>query len=137
MPVTQADLLNLENKIKLDINTEQMEIRHDTAKKIELFFHKVDDVETTAAVHDNILKNMATNLEKLEKAVTNWFEKINNKIDSFPDKFATKQEHKENVSQIEKLSKALEGINLKIAMVSGGFAVFMFGIELVIQKMMK
>lgn len=71
MTVTQADLLNLENKIKLDINTEQMEIRHDTAKKIELFFHKVDDVETTVAVHDNILKNMATNLEKLEKAVTN------------------------------------------------------------------
>ena len=47
------------------------------------------------------------NLEKLEKAVTNWFEeKSNNKIDSFPDKFATNKSIKKNVSQIEKLSKS-------------------------------
>lgn len=135
--MTQADLLNLEQRIKIEINKEQTELRHEDRKKSSVYFFKVDELEKTSAVTSNILSNMADNFAELKEMVKEWFKETNNKIDSFPDRFATKQEHKENVSQIEKLSKALEGINLKIAMVSGGFVVFMFIVNFVIQKMMK
>lgn len=129
MAITQTDLLNLENKIKLDISKEQQELRHSDRKILQTYYYKVDSLEKNEAVNDNILKTMNTSIGKLENIVTEWFEKINTKIDWFQWAFATKEDHKENVSKIWAVEKALENINLRIAGVSGWFAVIIFLID--------
>lgn len=123
--VTHLDLEKLKNEI---IEVDRVS-RHDDRTKAWLYYFKVDALETKTAVNDNILKTMTLNIEKLEKAVTNWFEKVNEKIDWFQDKFATKDEHKDNWLKISSLEKALDNINLKIAGVSWGFAVIIFLID--------
>lgn len=129
MAITQTDLLNLENKIKLDISKEQQELRHSDRKILQTYYYKVDSLEKNEAVNDNILKTMNTSIGKLENIVTEWFEKINTKIGGLQWAFATKEDHKENVSKIWAVEKALENINLRIAGVSGWFAVIIFLID--------
>jgi hypothetical protein len=55
------------------------------------------------------------------------------KMDDFIEKanitFATKDEHKVNVVKITEIEKSVNGINLKIALVTGGFSVLIFLIE--------
>lgn len=127
--ITQSDLQNLEDKIKIEISKEQTELRHEDRKKLTEAVWKVDDLKSKELLNDNIIKTMTASIEKLEKAVTVWFKEVNNKIDWFQDKFATKEDHKENVSKISAVEKALDNINLKIAWVSGGFAVIIFLID--------
>lgn len=129
MAVTQNDLNNLEIRIKSDISKEQTELRHEDRKKASNYYFKVDELEKSSAVNSNTLKYMTESIEKLERVVTEWFKEVNQKIDWFQTKFATKEEHKENGAKISKIETALESINLKIAMVSGGFAVIIFLIE--------
>ena len=129
MAITQNDLANLENKIKIEISKEQTELRHEDRKKLSEAVWKVDDLKSKELLNDNIIKTMTASIEKLEKAVTVWFKEVNSKIDWFQDKFATKEDHKENVSKISAVEKALDNINLKIAGVSGWFAVIIFLID--------
>lgn len=123
--ITQSDLNSLELKIKKD----NIEERHNLDNKLWTYFFKVDEMVTKQAVNDNILETMTASITKLEKVVTEWFEKMNTKIDWFQDKFATKEDHKENSIKISSVEKALENINIRIAGVSGGFAVIIFLIE--------
>ena len=123
--ISQSDLNSLELKIKKD----NIEERHNLDNKLWTYFFKVDEMVTKQAVNDNILETMTASITKLEKVVTDWFEKVNSKIDWFQDKFATKEDHKENVSKISAVEKALENINIRIAGVSGWFAVIIFLIE--------
>lgn len=129
MAITQNDIVNLENRIIMNVSKEQTELRHEDRKKLSDTIWKVDELDKKSAVNDNIIKTMTASIEKLEKAVTDWFEKVNSKIDWFQDKFATKEDHKENVSKISAVEKTLDNINLKIAGVSGWFAVIIFLID--------
>lgn len=124
-----SDLQNLENRIKLEIREQEKQDRHNLDNKLWTYFFKVDELDKKSAVNDNILKTMTSNIEKLEQAVTEWFEKMTNKIDWFQDKFATKEDHKENSTKISLLEKWVSSINLKIATISGGMAVVMFLIQ--------
>lgn len=123
--ITHSDLQNLKNELKLDISKEQTELRHEDRKKLSDCIWKVDELDKKSAVNDNILKNMSTNFQEMKDS----FDKLVTKIELFPDKFATKEDHKENWLKISALEKALDNINLKIAWVSGGFAVIIFLID--------
>lgn len=123
--ITQADLANLEKSIKLEISKEQTELRHEDRKKLSDCIWKVDELDKKSAVNDNVLKNMSTNFQEMKDS----FDKLVTKIEWFPDRFATKEDHKENSVKISGIEKALDNINLKIAWVSGGFAVIIFLID--------
>lgn len=127
--VTHQDLQNLEIRVKSEVAKEQTELRHEDRKKLSDAIWKVDDLKSKELLNDNILKTMSVSIEKLESLVTEWFSKVNHKIDWFTDKFATKEEHKENWHKITAVEKALENINLKIAGISGWFAVIIYLIE--------
>jgi len=126
---THSDLLNLENRIKLEIREQEKQDRHNLDNKLWTYYFKVDDLEKKSAVNDNILKNMTENIGKLEKTINDWFEKMTNKIDWFQDKFSTKEDHKENSTKISLLEKWISSINLKIATVSGWMTVIVFLIQ--------
>ena len=68
--ITQSDLQNLENKIKIEISKEQTELRHEDRKKLTEAVWKVDDLKSKELLNDNIIKTMTASIEKLEKAVT-------------------------------------------------------------------
>jgi hypothetical protein len=70
MAITQNDLANLENKIKMEISKEQTDLRHEDRKKMSDYIWKVDDLKSKELLNDNILKNMTDSIEKLEKVVT-------------------------------------------------------------------
>lgn len=127
--ITQIDLNNLEIRVKSEIREQEKQDRHNLDNKLWTYFFKVDELDKKSAVNDNILKTMTSNIEKLEQAVTEWFEKMTNKIDWFQDKFATKEDHKENVTKISLLEKGISSINLKIATVSGWMTVIVFLIQ--------
>jgi hypothetical protein len=57
---------------------------------------------------------MTESIEKLEKVVTEWFDKINDKIDWFQDKFATKEE----LNPIREKQKSHDEIISRIAWAS-------------------
>lgn len=123
--LTHSDLQNLKNEIKLEVSKEQTELRHEDRKKLSDCIWKVDDLDKKSAVNDNILKNMTDNFQEMKES----FDKLVTKIEWFPDRFATKEDHRENSSKISGIEKALDNINLKIAWVSGGFAVIIFLID--------
>ena len=123
--LTQSDLNSLELKIKKD----NIEERHNLDNKLWNYFFKVDEMVTKQAVNDNILETMTASITKLEKVVTEWFKEIKDDFKWMSNTFATKEDHKENVSKISAVEKALENINIRIAGVSGGFAVIIFLIE--------
>ena len=123
--LTQSDLNSLELKIKKD----NIEERHNLDNKLWTYFFKVDEMVTKQAVNDNILETMTASITKLEKVVTEWFKEIKDDFKWMSNTFATKEDHKENVSKISAVEKALENINIRIAGVSGGFAVIIFLIE--------
>ena len=123
--ITTSDLQNLKNEIKLEISKEQTELRHEDRKKLSDCIWKVDELDKKSAVNDNVLKNMSTNFQEMKDS----FDKLVTKIEWFPDRFATKEDHKENSVKISGIEKALDNINLKIAWVSGGFAVIIFLID--------
>jgi len=127
--ITQKDLDNLKNEIKLDINEDNTNRRHEDRKIVNNVVWKVDELEIKSAVNDNILKTMTTSIDKLEKVVTEWFREMNWKLELFNDKFSSKEDHKVNWIKINSIEKALDSINLKIAWVSGWFAVVLFLIE--------
>lgn len=123
--INTSDLQNLKNELKLEISKEQTELRHEDRKKLSDCIWKVDELDKKSAVNDNILKNMSTNFQEMKDS----FDKLVTKEELFLDKFATKEDHKENWLKISALEKALDNINLKIAWVSGGFAVIIFLID--------
>ena len=123
--VTQSDLNNLEIKI----TKEQQELRHKNNDKLQEYYYIVDDLKTDSALSKQSFMTMTKSIEKLEKVVTDWFERVNSKIDWFQDKFSSREDHKENVSKIATIERSLDNINLKIAWVSGGFAVVIFLID--------
>ena len=123
--INTSDLQNLKNEIKLEISKEQTELRHEDRKKLSDCVWKVDELDKKSAVNDNVLKNMSTNFQEMKDS----FDKLVTKIEWFPDRFATKEDHKENSVKISGIEKALDNINLKIAWVSGGFAVIIFLID--------
>lgn len=125
MAITQNDLNNLEIRVKSEISKEQTELRHEDRKKLSDCIWKVDELDKKSAVNDNVLKNMSTNFQEMKDS----FDKLVTKIEWFPDRFATKEDHKENSVKISGIEKALDNINLKIAWVSGGFAVIIFLID--------
>ena len=125
MAINQIDLNNLEIRVKSEISREQTELRHEDRKKLSDCIWKVDELDKKSAVNDNVLKNMSTNFQEMKDS----FDKLVNKIEWFPDRFATKEDHKENSVKISGIEKALDNINLKIAWVSGGFAVIIFLID--------
>ncbi len=125
MAINQIDLNNLEIRVKSEISREQTELRHEDRKKLSDCIWKVDELDKKSAVNDNVLKNMSTNFQEMKDS----FDKLVTKIEWFPDRFATKEDHKENSVKISGIEKALDNINLKIAWVSGGFAVIIFLID--------
>ena len=125
MAINQIDLNNLEIRVKSEISKEQTELRHEDRKKLSDCIWKVDELDKKSAVNDNVLKNMSTNFQEMKDS----FDKLVTKIEWFPDRFATKEDHKENSVKISGIEKALDNINLKIAWVSGGFAVIIFLID--------
>ena len=123
--ITQSDLNTLEKSIKLDITKEQTELRHEDRKKLSEYYYIVDGLKTDSALSKLSLTNMTKNFQEMKDS----FDKLVTKIEWFPDRFATKEDHKENSSKISGIEKALDNINLKIAGVSGGFAVIIFLID--------
>lgn len=67
--VTQSDLNNLEKSIKLDITKEQADFRHEDRKKLSTYYFKIDELEKSVAVNENILKNMSDNFLELKNMV--------------------------------------------------------------------
>jgi len=70
MAITQNDIVNLENRIIMNVSKEQTELRHEDRKKLSDTIWKVDELDKKSAVNDNIIKTMTASIEKLEKAVT-------------------------------------------------------------------
>ena len=113
--ITTSELQNFEIRIKSEMKEAEKTDRHNLDNKINVFFYKVEDLEKKSAVNDNILKNMTISIEKLEKSIENWFKEINTKMDSFPEKFATKEDHKRNEERIIDLEKDRKNILVETA----------------------
>ncbi len=87
------------------------------------------DIEDIAILKSNYL-NMNDKIESWFKEIKMDVKEINEKLGTFIDKaketFATKEDHKENSNKIWELKKVVDGINLKIAIVTWGFSVVIF-----------
>lgn len=133
MAVTQNDLNNLETKIKLDISKEQTEYRHWDRAKMQTTYNIVDELKTDVALSKQSLTNMTNSIEKLEEVVKEWFTEMKNEFKIITNTFVKKEDYKENhehiLNKTNNLEKALDNINLKIAGVSGWFAVIIYLID--------
>ena len=87
------DLDNLENKIKLDITSEQQKIRHNQNNELQNYFYMVDDLKTDSALAKQSFKMISTNIEKLEKVITEWFKEVQDEFKSMHLLYTTKEEH--------------------------------------------
>ena len=81
--ITQIDLQNLEIRLKLEIREQEKKDRHNLDNKLWAYFFKVDALEKTSAVNDNILKNMSYNFQEMKDA----FDKLSNKIEWLDEKY--------------------------------------------------
>ena len=99
--ITASDLVNLENKIKLDVKKENIEERHNLDNKLRSYFFKVDDPDKKSAVTDNILLNMTNSIERLENLVTGWFEEMKKEMKSIRTEFVTKEENLQNKKRLD------------------------------------
>lgn len=123
--ITQSDLDNLEKKIKIDFTEQETERRHEQWRRLQDAYNAIDslwddikDVESNNKLLEQSIKTMNDNFAKLERTVTDWFNKIYSKIDSLPSKEA----HEENKRRIEELEneykeqdRKIQGINIKLA----------------------
>jgi len=125
--ITQSDLQNLENKIKLDISKEQQELRHWDRSKMQQYINYVDDLRTDQALTNQTLETMADNFKELKQLMKEWFDTMNSKFDWLGTKYATTDyvERVEiRVDTIEKDKKSIMVETLKyIAMALGGMVV--------------
>lgn len=67
--ITQSDLNNLEKSIKLDITTEQQQIRHNQNNELQKYYNMVDDLKTDSALSKQSFTTMTKSIEKLEQVV--------------------------------------------------------------------
>ncbi|MEG7660767.1 hypothetical protein, partial [Listeria monocytogenes] len=59
--ITQSDLQNLENKIKIEISKEQTELRHEDRKKLSDCIWVVDSLKTDSALSKQSFTTMEKN----------------------------------------------------------------------------
>lgn len=87
--ITQNDLDNLWNKIKLEISEDQRKIRHETNNKIQWDYDKMDD-----RIHhyDTDLKLTKQYLNSMEKIIEKWLSEIKDEIKSIKNEFVTKSD---------------------------------------------
>lgn len=87
--ITQSDLQNIKNEIKLEIWEEQRKLRHESNNKIQNDYYLIDkkmsDYNTDLKLTKLTLDNM---LEQMER----WFDGIKEEIRSMRSDFVTKSE---------------------------------------------
>lgn len=116
--ITQSDLNNLEKSIRSDISREQTDLRHEDRKKISIYYFKVDDLEKSVAVNENILKNMSDNFIELKQMMKDGFYEMKEEIKGMNNKFYTREEN----NTIQKRLDAHDAIISRIAWgIVGGF----------------
>ena len=127
--ITELDLHNLENKIKLEVSKEQTELRHEDRKKLSDAVWKVDWLEIKAAVNDNILRTMSDNFIELKSMMKEMSKEIKEELSDMKWSYATKEEHRNNQERIETLEKDKKNLmieTLKWFAIAIGWALFWY-----------
>ena len=101
--ITQSDLNALEKSIKLEINKEQTELRHEDRKKLSDCIWVVDTLKTDSALSKQSHITMVENQEELKEMMKEWFKEIKEDFKSMYNIFVTKEEHKANKVEIESI----------------------------------
>lgn len=135
--ISNEDLL----KVKLEISQEQAELRHEDRKKMQEYYFMVDDMKTGFALSGQSISTLQTAMDKMEKQMSEWFEKIMRKFDELPWKFVNKEEHYENRERIKSLETDLksakdkvQSIDVKLAGWSTWIIVIVFFIQQFLSK---
>jgi len=98
------------------------------AKLSEEFQIRREDLTDIASLKANYA-TMTRDVGEIKESQKSMMQKMDNFIEKANKTFATKEEHKDNVHKINKIEEWLNGINLKIALVTGWFSVLIFIIE--------
>lgn len=62
-----SDLKNLEDRIKLEITTEQQKIRHNQNNELQKYYNMVDDLKTDSALNKQSLSTMERSINEIKK----------------------------------------------------------------------
>ena len=101
--ITQSDLNALEKSIKLEINREQTELRHEDRKKLSDSIWIVDELRTDNSLTKQSLENMEKKQDEMMVMMKEWFKEIKYELNTMYAIFATKEEHKSNKIEIESI----------------------------------
>ena len=123
--ITIEDLYKLEIKITDD----QMKARHELRQDVQKWFLEIDEIKTDSALLKQSNMVMTKTLEKIEQGQKELTSKFDLFISKAHETFATKEDHKKNEIKITEIEKGVNGINLKIALVTGWFSAVIFIIE--------
>lgn len=92
MAITQNDLANLENKIKIEISKEQTELRHEDRKKLSDCVWVVDSLKTDSALSKQSFTTMEKNQEELKVMIKELTSYIKEEMKAMHNVFATKED---------------------------------------------
>ena len=95
--VTSEDLL----KLKIELTDEQRKTKHETNNAIQKYISSLDEYKTNQA----LLQQTQTSMKEDIKEIKIDLKQIINKFDNLPTHFATKEEHKNNSTRIDKIEK--------------------------------
>lgn len=95
--VTSEDLL----KLKIELTDEQRKAKHETNNAIQKYISSLDEYKTNQA----LLQQTQTSMKEDIKEIKTDLKQIINKFDTLPTHFATKEEHKNNSTRIDKIEK--------------------------------
>jgi len=101
--ITQSDLNALEKSIKLEINREQTELRHEDRKKLSDSIWIVDELRTDNALTKQSLENMEKKQDEMMVMMKEWFKEIKYELNTMYVIFATKEEHKASKTEIQEI----------------------------------
>ena len=95
--VANEDLLKLEMKL----TDEQRKAKHETNNALQKYISSLDEYKTNQA----LLQQTQTSMKEDIKEIKTDLKQIINKFDNLPTHFATKEEHKNNSTRIDKIEK--------------------------------
>lgn len=87
-----SDLQNLENRIKLEITTEQQKIRHNQNNELQKYYNMVDDLKTDSALNKQSLATMEKSINEIKEMMKELSKDIKDEIKSIKSEFVTKDE---------------------------------------------
>lgn len=101
--VTSEDLL----KLKIELIDEQRKAKHETNNVVQNHIISLEDYKTTQALLQQTQTSMKEDIKEIKSEIKDGFKDIKQAFENLPIHFATKDEHKNNTTRIDKIEKGV------------------------------